>query len=137
MPHPRREFRACLVSPFFHRDSLFNVWERHILSAIASKRTYLSFVITTWYNSTTDIVSGSTMWAPWRGTRSKPSFLKREKKETLWQKAGIYIEEKYFDRRIFIFTIIFIIIVYNYNALIYGRVKIKLQQRDIFISTLR
>lgn len=36
-------------------------------------------LITTWYSSTTDIVSGSTIWAPWRGTRSKPNFLQHTK----------------------------------------------------------
>lgn len=40
----------------------------------------LCFVlITTWYSSTTDIVSGSTIWAPWRGTKSKPNFLQHTK----------------------------------------------------------
>lgn len=57
--------------------------------------------LTTWYNSTTLMVSGSTIWAPMRGTRSKPSFLQQKQQDVMlklffWQQISTFSRFNFF-----------------------------------------
>lgn len=108
-----------LFSPFFLLAQstvrigsriLARTWYLIFFLHICDNRLLFKFcfvLITTWYSSTTDIVSGSTIWAPWRGTRSKPNFLQHTKYHITEQ------NKKIIKRLSKVFLVVIIFLIWN------------------------